>query len=255
MAMTKRTLGDRADRDHEAEVDKQIDHSVEREARAEHRWPAVLALLVALSLYAFLPTDVTPTLFRALVVGTALAMLIPVLVLNPVRLNKQTSWSRRLSVGLALLLVIANFAALVQVVILLITTSSDDAPSILVAAAQVWVTNVIAFSVVYWEMDRGGPVARRVDSRDELPLADYRFPQDEDRDAIPEVAKRSSAVIDWTPSFVDYLYESGVSSMAFSPGAGVPLSPRMKTLMLVQSSGSFVMLALVIAHAVGQIGA
>lgn len=255
MSVANKATGGWQSRGREADVDKHTDDSVEREARAEHRWPVVVALLVALSLYAFLPTDVTPTLFRVLVVATVLAMLIPVILLNPVRLNKQTSWSRRLSVGLAILLVIANYAALVQVVILLVATSSKDGPSILVAAAQVWVTNVIAFCVVYWEMDRGGPVARRVDSRDELPLADYRFPQDEDHDAIAEVAKRSSAAIDWTPSFIDYLYESGVASMAFSPGAGVPLSPRMKVLLLVQSIGSFVMLALVIAHAVGQIGA
>jgi hypothetical protein len=241
--------------DRESRVDKRIDLNVERVARAEPRWPAVLALLIALSLYAFLPTDVTPVFLRVLVVIVGLAMLVPVVILNPVRLSKQTSWSRRLSVGQALLLVVANYFAMVQVIILLVTTSGADGPSILVAAAQVWITNVIAFTLVYWEMDRGGPVARRVDDRDELPLADYRFPQDEDRDAIAEVAKRSSAAIDWTPSFIDYLYEAGVGAMAFSPGAGVPLSPRMKFLMLVQSIGAFVMLALVIAHAVAQIGA
>lgn len=239
----------------EAEADKDIDDAVEREARAEHRWPAVLAIIIALCLYAFLPTDVTPTPFRILVVVAGLALLIPVIVLNPVRLTRQTSWSRRLSVGQALLLVVANYAALIQVIVLLVTTTSKDGPSILVAATQVWITNVIAFTLVYWEMDRGGPVARRIDKREEMPMADYRFPQDEDHDAIAEVARRSSAAIDWTPSFVDYLYEAGVSAMAFSPGAGVPLSPRMKTLMLLQSAGAFVMLALIIAHAVGQIGA
>ncbi|AMB60521.1 hypothetical protein AWU67_12155 [Microterricola viridarii] len=228
---------------------------MKRAARTEHRWPAVAAVLLALSLYAFLPTDVTPTAFRVVVIIVALSMLIPVIVLNPVRLNKQTSWSRRLSVGLPLLLALANYAALLQIVILLTTTGSKDAQSILVAAVQVWITNVIAFSLVYWELDRGGPVARRVDKREELPLADFRFPQDEDHDAITEVAKRSSATIDWTPSFIDYLYEAGVGAMAFSPGAAVPLSSRMKALILMQSGGGFVMLALIIAHAVGQIGA
>ncbi len=241
--------------DREPTVDKKTDLNIEREARAEPRWPAVLALLIALSLYTLLPTDVTPTPVRIIVVVAGIAMLIPVLILNPVRLSKQNSWSRRLSVGQALLLVVANYAALIQVIFLLVTTTAEDAPSILVTAAQVWITNVIAFTLVYWEMDRGGPVARRVDRRDELPMADYRFPQDEDRDAVAEVAKRSSEAIDWTPSFIDYLYEAGVSAMAFSPGSGVPLSPRMKFLMLAQSAASFVMLALVIAHAVGQIGA
>lgn len=238
----------------EADVDAQNDRAIERTARAEHRWPAVLAVLVALSFYAFLPTDVTPTPLRILVVVIAVGMLVPVVILNPLRLNKQTSWSRRLAVGLPILLAIANYAALIQIVILLTVSGSKDAQSLLVAAVQVWVTNVIAFSLIYWELDRGGPVARRVDERDELPLADFRFPQDEDHDAITEVAKRSSAKIDWTPAFIDYLYEAGVGAMAFSPGAAVPLSARMKALILAQSGGGFVMLALIIAHAVGQIG-
>jgi hypothetical protein len=60
--------------------------------------------------------------------------------------------------------------------------------------------------------------------------------------------------MDWTPSFLDYLYFSGTNSMAFSPTDTMPLSHRAKALMLAESFGGFVMLALVIAHAVGQLG-
>ncbi|TQL47893.1 hypothetical protein FB562_0966 [Homoserinimonas aerilata] len=230
------------------------DAAVERDARAEHRWPAVVALAVALILYALLPSDILSVPLRFTMVGLAIVMLVPVVLLNPHRLRRQTTWSRWLSVGQAVVLVVANQVALVQLIFLLISSGTKDGPSLLVAAVQVWVTNVIAFALVYWEIDRGGPVTRRHDARTELPSADYRFAQDEDHDAIDEVAARSSARIDWTPSFVDYLYESATNSMAFSPGAAMPLSPRIKGLMLVQAFGGFVMLALVIAHAVGQLG-
>ncbi|CAO1650113.1 MULTISPECIES: hypothetical protein [unclassified Salinibacterium] len=238
----------------ETDVDAQQDKLIKRHARGEHRWPAAAGVLVVLASYAFLPTVIMPVPVRIVVVALGLVMLIPVIALNPVRLVKQTSWSRTLSVGLALLLAIANVAALVFVVIVLVTTGAKDGPSMLLAATQVWLTNMIAFALVYWELDRGGPVTRHTSDRSALPLADFRFAQDEDHDAIDEVKGRSSAAIGWTPSFTDYLYESAIGSMAFSPGAAMPLSPRVKLLLLVQSLGAFIMLALVIAHAVGQLG-
>ncbi len=238
----------------EADVYAQQDKLIERHARGEHRWPAAVGVLVVLASYALLPTAIMPLAVRIVVVALGIIMLIPVIAINPVRLLRQTSWSRALSVGLALLLATANVAALVFVVIVLITTGVQDGPSMLLAATQVWLTNMIAFAIVYWELDRGGPVTRRTSKRSELPLADFRFAQDEDHDAVDEVAKRSSAKIDWTPAFTDYLYESAISSMAFSPGAAMPLSSRVKLLLLVQALGAFIMLALVIAHAVGQLG-
>lgn len=240
--------------DAETKVDAQQDALTRRHARGEHRWPAATGVLIVLVSYAFLPTAIMPLPVRIVVVALGLAMLVPVIALNPVRLVKQTSWSRWLSVGLGLLLASANVAALAFVVSVLVTRGAQDGPSMLLAATQVWLTNMIAFAIVYWELDRGGPVTRHAKDRSELPLADFRFAQDEDHDAIDEVAGRSSARIGWTPSFLDYLYESAISSMAFSPGAAMPLSPRVKGLLLVQALGAFVMLALVIAHAVGQLG-
>ena len=236
------------------ETDDVLNRAQESAARAEHRLPAVLAVLVALTLYLLLPNSVLPLWLRLTVVGVGIVLLIPVLVLNPHRLRRQTTWSRYLSVGQALALMAVNQYAMVHLIIQLVTAKNSDGPSLLIAALQVWVTNVIAFALIYWEMDRGGPVARRHDNRKELPFADFRFPQDEDHDAITEVAARSSEKLDWMPSFIDYLYFSSTNSMAFSPTDTMPLSPRAKALMLTESFGGFVMLALVIAHAVGQLG-
>ena len=222
-------------------------------ARAEHRWPAAIALVVALTLYAMLPSSFFPVL-RYVVVGIGLVLLIPLFAVNPVRLHRQTGWSRALSVGQTLLLLVANQVALGQLVFQLVSAQKDDGPTLLLAAVQVWVTNVIVYALLFWEIDRGGPVSRTQAARKELPRADFRFPQDEDHDAIDEVAARSSAKSNWTAGFVDYLYFSASNSMAFSPTDAMPLASRAKILMLMESFGGFVILALVIARAVSLLG-
>lgn len=224
-----------------------------QQAHAEHRWPAVIGLLVALILYATLPTAFLPGVRYAVVI-VGLGLLIPLIALNPRRLTRQTHWSRYLSIGQALLLVIANEAALVQLVIVLADSNTSNGSTLLLATLQVWVTNVIAFALVYWELDRGGPVTRRNTPRHELPRADFRFPQDEDHDAVKEVAARSSLKTGWTASFIDYVYFSLSNSMAFSPTDTMPLSVRAKSLMGLEAFGAFVLLALVIAHAVSLLG-
>lgn len=227
---------------------------VKKNAQAEHRLPAVIATFVTIVLYAFLPSDIQPLWVRIPVVALAVLLLLSISFVNPARIKKGAKLFRLASLSLVFLLVAVNIYALANTVLLLLTSSPGDGIEILVAAAQVWTTNLIAFSILMWELDRGGPVARKQWPRDELPPADYRFPQDEDDDTIEEVAEQSSKISDWRPSFVDYFYEAAVGSMAFSPGAGVPVTPRAKILLVIQSLLSFVLVALVIAHAVGALG-
>ena len=95
-----------------------------------------------------------------------------------------------------------------------------------------WLTNILVFALAYWELDRGGPVSADPDRPARgLPPADFRFPQDEDHDAINEVAAGSAAKSGWVPGFIDYLYVSVTNSSAFSPTDTMPLSPRAKMLM------------------------
>jgi uncharacterized membrane protein len=225
----------------------------ERRPATEYRWPPVLAILVALALYATLPSDV-PAILRAIVVLAGLVLVVPVVVLNPRRLDRETRWSRGLSVAQVLLLLVANQVALGIVIHALLTAQHADGPMVLLATLQVWVTNVIAFGLAYWELDRGGPVSRRIRARVQLPYADFRFPQDEDADAVREVAAGSSEHAGWVAAFVDYLYFSLTNSMAFSPTDVMPLTTRAKALMGVQSFVAFVILALVIARAVSLLG-
>jgi hypothetical protein len=222
--------------------------------RAEHRWPAVGAVVVALTLYALLPSSFLPTV-RIAVIVVCVLLLIPVVALNPLRMDRQTRWSRRLSIGGTVVLAIANHVALVQLVIQLVQAESDQDGTLLLAATQVWVTHVIVYALIYWEMDRGGPVVRATtEPRSSLPAADIRFPQDEDHDAVAEVARGSSQQSDWTAGFVDYAYFSASNTMAFSPPDAIPLTARAKILVGLEALGGFVILVLVIARAVSLLG-
>lgn len=221
--------------------------------RPEHRWPVAAAIVVALGLYLLLPGAFLPAL-RYAIAGVCALALVPLIWFNPVRLTRESRASRIASLALAAVLLLANQLALVQLAHGLLTTRDADAPGILLAAVQVWVSNVIAYAIIYWELDRGGPVVRRREARVSLPPADFRFPQDEDHDAVAEVASRSSARADWSPQFFDYLYFSATNGMAFSPTDVMPLSIRAKALMLAESLSGFAILALVIARAVNVMG-
>ena len=223
-----------------------------RTALPEHRWPPVIALLIALGLYAALPGQLLGV-ERYTTVILGLALLVPLIIENPRRFTRRSQVTKWLSIVLAGGLVLANQVAL-GVLVVALGGGARDARGLLIAAVQIWAVNVIGFTTLYWELDRGGPVLRTMAARADLPPADFRFPQDEDDQAITEVAARSSAVTDWTPRFVDYFYSTISNSMAFSATDAMPLSPRVKMLMALQALGGFVTLALVIARSVNTIG-
>jgi len=231
------------------------ERQIRRNAKGEHRLPAIAATVAAILLYGFLPSDIQPLWLRLPVVIVAVTLLVTITIINPARAKRNAWLFRYASLALVIVLVVMNLVALAHTVIQLVTTKPGDGPEILATAAQVWATNLIAFSLLMWELDRGGPARRRQRDRDDLPPADFRFPQDEDEETSEEVSEQSAPRSDWRPSYIDYFYEAAVASMAFSPGAGVPVRPRAKLLLTVQSLTSFVLVALVIAHAVGALGA
>ena len=225
---------------------------VRRDHQGEHRLPPSVAVLVAIALYALLPQRV---LFapRLLIPGLELVLLVALVVHDPRRLTRQTRWSRLASLALAALVTLTNLVAL-GLLVRDLTTKSPGGAELLLAALQVWATGVVAFGLLYWELDRGGPVARATVRRDRLPLADFRFTQDETAGTVTEVAAGSSQKSGWVPTFVDYLYLSTTNSSAFSPTDTMPLSPRAKVLMGIQATAALLTSLLVIARAVGALG-
>ena len=219
----------------------------------EARLPPAIAVLIAIALYALLPAPliIGP---RFLIPALEAALLVALIATNPWRMTRQTRWSREASLALAALVVASNLWALGLLINDLITGEGSEGQALLIAALQVWVTNVIAFGLIYWELDRGGPVRRTQHERNKLPLADFRFTQDETQDTVVEVAAGSSKKSGWMPSFVDYIYLSTTNSSAFSPTDTMPLTSRAKVLMAIQATAALLTSLLVIARAVSVIG-
>ncbi|PCN48837.1 hypothetical protein Csp2054_04485 [Curtobacterium sp. 'Ferrero'] len=206
-------------------------------AQHEHRAPVAVAVLVNLALSLFLPDQVR--FFPAWVVPLlGVLLLTPLIVFNPRRLTRETTWSRWVSTALAVLLTLANQLTVVRTVDQLLH-GHPDGGAVLVTALQVWVSSIIAFGLVYWELDRGGPVARRRPGLWATARADFQFPQETD--------PRSA---DWRPVYLDYLYVALTNMMAFSPTDTMPMTTRAKMIMAYQSVGGFILLALVISRAV-----
>jgi hypothetical protein len=222
-----------------------------RTAQGEHRLPPASAVLVAVLTYALLPSEL---LFvpRFVIPVIEVALLLALVATNPRRMTRQTRWSRQLSIAVATILIGTNLVALGMLVAALTHPSTPGGP-LLVAAMQVWLTNVIGFGLLFWELDRGGPVARHSVPRSRMQAADWRFSQDENHDTIDEVAVTSSKTAGWVPTFVDYLYVSLTNSSAFSPTDTMPLSSRAKILMGVEATAALLTSLLVIARAVGSL--
>lgn len=215
----------------------------------EARLPAALAVLVAIVLYTALPSGL---IFGPRYVAPVLELLlfVPLVAGNPRRMTRHSRVLRQLAIALVLLIAVTNTVSLVLLIGELVGGKPAQGPSLILAAGQVWFTNIIMFALAFWELDRGGPVRRTQAPRWELPLADFRFPQDEDQDAIDEVAAGSSEKSGWRPSFIDYLYVSVTNSSAFSPTDTMPLTARAKLLMATESVSAIVLSVLVIAKGV-----
>ncbi|WOX16078.1 hypothetical protein [Streptomyces sp. N50] len=219
------------------------------ERRGEPRLPAVAATLVAIALYLFLPQQllIAP---RYVLPALEFVLLVPLIAINPRRLTRQTRAFRVLSLTLVALIGASNLFALGILVHELVSAGVKDGRELLVASLQIWLTNIIVFGLAYWELDRGGPVSRTQVPRESLPLADFRFSQDENAGAVQEVSDGSSKTADWVPTLMDYLYVSVTNSTAFSPTDTMPLSARAKFLMSVESVTALLTSLLVIARAV-----
>jgi uncharacterized membrane protein len=131
-----------------------------------------------------------------------------------------------------------NVAALIALLAALINGDESSGGQLLFKGMTVWATNVIAYGLWYWGIDRGGPVRR---GEPNPPLPDFQFPQLEN----PQLAEPG-----WHPHLLDYVYISFTNSIAFSPTDAMPLTRRAKLLMLSESAISAVSVLLVTARAV-----
>ncbi len=204
----------------------------------EVRWPAALAIVVAIALQVVLPPRVIQGLGpRWLIPVLEAALLVALLIASPRQISPEESALRWLSLALIAVVTVANLVALGELIKALLGHTNAAGRSLVYASVPIWITNVIVFGLWYWELDRGG-VAARLQPTHRRP--DFLFPQMSTPGSSPG----------WTPAFLDYLYTSFTNATAFSPTDTMPLTPWAKLLMMVQSLASLLTVALVISRAV-----
>jgi uncharacterized membrane protein len=189
---------------------------------------------------ALLPDEIRffPTWLILLIEG---ALGVALILGDPGRIDRRSHGLRMLAIALVAVLVLSALVATYFLIGDLIHggEETNSATDLLEAGAVVWVSNNIAFSLLYWQLDGGGSAARTQDWPHRR--IDLAFPQD----LNPAVAPQT-----WLPRFIDYLYLGFTNATAFSPTDVMPLVPWAKIAMAIQSLISLSILGLVVARAV-----
>jgi uncharacterized membrane protein len=127
-----------------------------------------------------------------------------------------------------------NALALCQLVFFLVFPDANraeiEAPRLLASAVSIWLTNVLTFALLYWEVDGAGPERRM---HDPAGRRDFAFPGDLTM-----------------PRYADYLFLAFNTATAFSPTDTMPLTTRVRMMMMAESTVSLMALAIIAARAI-----
>jgi hypothetical protein len=174
-------------------------------------------------------------------------LLIGIVVRDPGRIDEPRRGAREMTIALIVVLAVGTLGGIYVLAFDILTGRlpfgfhSDDvlnATDLLGRGAALWVSNVIVFSLWFWEFDRGGPVARVFGPA--MP-ASFAFPEN----ATPELAPDG-----WQPRYVDYLYLAFTNATAFSPTDTLPVRTWAKLAMMVQAAIALTVAILVVARAI-----
>jgi hypothetical protein len=211
--------------------------------RIEPRWPVALTIFAVLGLLVVLPARIKmfPAWFVKVAAIATLASL------AAVTLTGATARWRRIERTIVLFFIaIVGSGTLMGVASLIremVTQSKAiDGLQLLSSSVAMWVSNVLTFSLLYWQIDRGGPEARINDAGIR---PDWLFLQT----GVPEGVPPS-----WRPTFIDYLYLAFSTATAFSPADALPLTSRTKIMIMLESSISLTTIVVVVSRAIGILG-
>ncbi|MFJ3582015.1 hypothetical protein ACIPPS_07240 [Streptomyces sp. NPDC090127] len=209
------------------------------ESFGEARWPMAAAVVAAMALTLLLPDDLR--LAPRWVIPTVEGLLLLALIAgDPGRIDRRSAVLRMTSIALVGILALSAVWSTVQLVDDIVHGGKETASagSLLQSGGTVWACTVLAFSLLYFELDSGGAAARA-----------HRMPATPAL-AFPQQLEPRLSPAGWRPRFVDYLYLGLTNATAFSPTDVMPLAPWAKIAMGVQSLVSLLILGLVVARAV-----
>ena len=200
----------------------------------------LLAALSAVALHQLMPADfrIKPHwMYPAFMV----VFLVILVVGDPGRIDRQRRWLK-VTTGLMIgLITVVNAFSAARLVDGILTKghSFDTAGQLLVIGCVVFITNVLAFALWYWDLDGGGPAARAAASG-ERPAA-FVFPEMSVPHLVPDR---------WYPQFIDYLALSFNTATAFGPTDVAAIRPWAKLMMIAEATISLALATLVVARAV-----
>ena len=208
--------------------------------RGEYWWPVALAIVAVVVLHVVLPARyrVQPVWVVPVVL---LALLAVMMVGDPGRIDRQKTWLRVLMGIIIAFLTVANLVAALRLVVDILTNNklyANNPAGELAAGGVIWATNVIAFGLWYWDLDRGGAAARA------------HHPDRNPAFVFPEMQLTEYVPASWVPRFLDYVFLSFWTSTAFSPSDTLAIKPWAKALMLLEAGTSLGLGALVISRAI-----
>ena len=208
--------------------------------RGESRWPMALAVLTVGVMRLFLPPELRVSDASGLFLVVIVVMGVALILGDPGRIDREVRWLRVLTGALIAVITLVNAGSSVRLVISIIYAEpfTQTARVLLACGGIIWLTNVIAFGLWYWDLDRGGAAARAAGST-RRPA--FLFPEMSNPDFVGE---------NWSPAFVDYLHLSFTTATAFSPTDVSPLKPWAKVMMMSEETISLALGILVVARAV-----
>jgi hypothetical protein len=199
-----------------------------------------LAVLAAGVLRATLPTQLRSADAPWLLLVVVVPLLAALIIGDPGRIDRQSRGLRVLTDCLIALISVGTALSAARLVADIIggTGRFENANVLLASGAAIWVTNVIAFSLWYWDLDRGGAAARANATGSNAAFV------------FPEMNYPQLTGPDWTPTYVDYMHLSFTTATAFSPTDVSAIRPWAKLMMMAEAAISLVVALLVVARAV-----
>src|SRR4029453_15109221 len=216
----------------------------DQELRIEPRCAAVLAVLTLLFLVAALPDRV-----RAFPVWAPFVFgIMQIVPMAGVTLTGAAErWRRAERIIIVILFGVAGTGTFLNLTHLIDAivgrTGEIGGNELLTSSITIWVNNVLSFSLLYWQIDRGGPETR---AKNVTPRgAGWLFPEE----GVPQEAPP-----DWRPTFIDYLFLGYSTATAFSTTDVMPLTSRAKMLMMLESTISLATIVAVMSRAINILG-
>lgn len=218
--------------------------AVSRRGAHEPRWPVVLTLLALLVLLITMPARLR--LLPEWVLYVAGAVVVGPLVAVAMRPDSP-AWrqvERSTTLGFVAFAGIGDLMVLRTLIVDILRHAQEvTGLQLLASSVAIWLANVVTFSLLYWQLDRGGPTGRESAAAGR---PDWVFPQDQLGDEFVRPG--------WRPEFVDYLFLGFSTATAFSTTDAPPVTSRAKLGMMAESAISLLTLVVVAARAINLLG-